>query len=151
VLTGRSGVEVQVMAADQVVHEAETLYVLKTTLEVPPGESTSAVECTMAEDTTVFAVFPHMHQLGTRMRATVGRPDGEMREFFEQPYSFEEQLNYLIEPALPVTAGDVVRGECSFRNPGSETIRFGDSSDDEMCVIGVYRYPARGGLGLCFE
>jgi len=150
-LEGASGIEVRLANPDDVVHEAETVYVMNFDLTVPPGESSHVATCTMSQDATVFGVFPHMHRFGAHMTGTAVYSEAQPVQFFDKPYSFEEQLNHLIEPGLELAAGDKIQAECGFNNTGSDTIGFGDSSDDEMCVLGLYRYPATGGLGLCFN
>ena len=34
--------------------------------------------------------------------------------------------------------------ECTYVNQTGQTVRWGESSDDEMCFGGFYRYPAIG-------
>jgi hypothetical protein len=149
-MDGTSGVEVRLARSEEVLHEAETVYVIGFDLQVPPGESVHEVDCTMGSDVTIFGVFPHMHQLGTRMQA-IALPSGEDPiVLHDEAFDFEEQLNHLVEP-VSLAAGDRVRAACSFDNPTSQTIGFGDSSDQEMCVLGLYRYPATGSFGLCFN
>ncbi len=118
----------------------------------PSEAATQALEfgCTLRRDFEVFAVFPHMHQLGSRMSASLVREGGEAQVFFDEPYSFEEQLNYETQP-IEVLKNDTIIYDCSFVNPTGSTVRFGDSSDAEMCVLGMYRYPSQGAISLCID
>lgn len=153
-MTGTSGIEILRVAESDVVHEAETAYIGTFELEIPPGEVTQTARCTMQADATIFGVFPHMHRLGTHIRGVVHDSEAETDEprmLIDQSYSFEEQLNFDVDPGVEVTAGSVVRADCTYDNPGPGTVGFGDSTDDEMCVLGVYRYPARGGISICFN
>ena len=59
----------------------------------------------------------------------------------DAPYDFDAQLYYSIDP-IRMAAGDKVRFECTWRNTTDRTIAFGDSSLDEMCAVGQYRYPS---------
>jgi hypothetical protein len=149
-ITGTSGVEIERIALEDMVHEAEVVYALHTDLTVPPGTSTTTGQCTFNAAATVFGVFPHMHQLGRNMKATLLRDGSEPRVFFDEAYAFEEQLNYETE-LVEVQKNDTISYDCSFENPGSQTIRFGDSSDAEMCVLGMYRYPSQGAISLCID
>jgi hypothetical protein len=149
-LTGHSGVEVERIPEAEVLHEAETIYALDLNLSVPPGESTYPATCTIDGDSTIVGMFPHMHTLGTHMKATAMRTGMSPAVVFDEPYSFGEQLNYTVPP-FEVLDGEHIQFECSFENPGTETIPFGDSTDDEMCVLGMYRYPATGNPSLCFN
>lgn len=150
-LTGTSGIEVKLARPEDVIHEAETRYVLGFELEVPPGTSSSEVSCHVQYETTIFGAFPHMHRMGAHMKGMAKQPDGSETVFHDAPYTFEEQLDYLVDPPLTVAPNSVIKGQCTFENTTADTIVFGDSSDDEMCVLGVYVYPPGGGLSLCFE
>jgi hypothetical protein len=147
-LSDRSGIEVRRVAAQDVVHEAEIVLAGKVSgLVVPPGESTQTGECAMSHDVTLFAVFPHMHQLGSHLKATAAPAGGSPSVLVDAPYSFDDQVYYDVDPQLSLKSGDLVSVECSYENPGAETITFGDSSLEEMCFVGLYRYP-RGEGGL---
>jgi hypothetical protein len=148
-IAGTSGIEIERVAPDDVVHEAETIYALGFELEVPPGASTSIGSCTLDGDSTIFGVFPHMHKLGTHMKVTAVS-GGVETVFHDKPYDFESQLNYEVSP-LALARGTELRYACSFMNPTSQTVSFGDSTDAEMCVLGAYRYPARGTVSLCID
>jgi hypothetical protein len=149
VLSGRSGVEVERVAPEDVVHEAEVIYALNFDVRVTPGVSTSVGECTIDGTSTVFGTFPHMHRLGTHLKGTAMRATGA-EVFHDLAYNFETQLNYRVGP-VEMLRGEKVRYECTFDNPTAQTVEFGDSTDAEMCVLGMYRYPARGSVSLCID
>ena len=149
-LTGTSGIEIRKANPADIQYQAETVYVTNFDLEVPSGASTHEVSCQMNGDVTVFGVFPHMHKLGTHMRGWAVKEDGGEVVLHDQDYTFEEQLDWRVEPAVSLKRGDMVRGICTFENPGGP-VSFGDSTDAEMCVLGLYRYPAVGGLSLCLN
>jgi len=149
-LTGHSGIDVERIEPAAVMHEAETIYALDFNLSVPPGESSHTGTCTIDGDSTIVGLFPHMHRLGTHMKATAVRAGQEPAVFYDAAYAFGEQLNYSVTP-VDVKDGDQVQFECGFNNTTTDTVVFGDSTDDEMCVLGMYRYPARGNPSLCFN
>ena len=149
-LGGHSGIEIERLRPEDVVHEAETIYALGFHLTVPPGTSTSTQQCRIDGASTVVGLFPHMHKLGTHMSASVIRGASAPEVFFDQPYAFEQQLNFGVGP-LEIADGDIVEYACSFNNPGPGTVEFGDSTDAEMCVLGMYRYPAQGAVSLCLD
>jgi hypothetical protein len=125
-ITGTSGTEVILVPA------------------VPPGESTQSGRCTMNGNVTVFSVAPHMHQLGTHMRV-VARPSSGDVTLLDEPYDFYEQSTYPIDP-IALSQGDRIEVHCTYDNDTGSSVGFGDSSDEEMCFAGVYRYPAHGAL-----
>ncbi len=149
-LSGTSGVEIVRMDPAAVEHEAEIILAGKISgLTVEPGASTQTGSCAMSHDVTVFAVFPHMHQMGVYLKATAEPATGAARVLTDGPYSFDAQQYYPIEPALELAAGDQVKVECQYQNPGADTVRFGDSSLAEMCFAGLYRYPKGSSGFLC--
>jgi len=144
-LTGTSGVEIELMQPTEVVHEAEVIYAIDFDVKVPPGASETAGTCTLDGDSTIFGTFPHMHKLGSHMTGALGG-----LTFHDEPYNFETQLNYRVGP-IDALRGDKIQYTCGYNNPTSSTVVFGDSTDDEMCVLGMYRYPARGAISLCIN
>lgn len=148
-LEGVSGVDVKYLPASQVQHEAEAVLMGKvTSLSVPPGESTQRGTCTMTGDVTVFMVGPHMHQLGTHMRVVASRSGMADAVLIDEPYNFEDQQGYPIEP-IEMNRGDDIDVYCSYNNTTGSTVHWGESSDEEMCFATVYRYPALGApLGI---
>ena len=141
-LTGTSGVEMHTVAEADVVHEAEVILAGKTVgLEVPEGASTQRGTCTMAGDVSVFAVFPHMHQLGVHMTTTVEPVTGEPFTLLDVPYDFEAQRYTPLSPIVELREGDRLQVDCGYQNDTGGTVLVGESSDEEMCFTGVYRYP----------
>jgi hypothetical protein len=101
-------------------------------------------------DTTVFAVSPHMHQVGSHLKAVVTGSSREPVTLYDGPYDFEEQRQF---PAnqLALKKGDVVQVECTYQNDTGRMISFGESSLDEMCFLGMYRYPVAGEGLICLR
>jgi hypothetical protein len=65
----------------------------------------------------------------------------------DDPYLFDEQIVELLAEPVPMNAGDTIDLECRYMNTTGSTVGFGDSSLQEMCISGHYRYPAtRNGL-----
>ena len=141
-LSGTSGTRVRLMKADDVQDYAEGILAGTIALSLPPHEKTTSVGfCPMSHDVTIFAVSPHMHQLGTYMKV-VAEPAGKDEiVLHDGPYDFNEQRYYRIDP-LSLSKGDELRVECTHTNTTDKLVTFGDSSLAEMCFSGVYRYPA---------
>jgi hypothetical protein len=140
-LSGRSGIEV--LAADPATIEESADVVLAgpiNSLLVPPGESVNTGYCTAKEDATVFAVFPHMHQLGTHMKVTAVTAEGET-VLLDNDYTFDDQRYTKLSPYMGLKKGEHIRVECTYENPTAIPRYWGDSTLDEMCLAGIYRYP----------
>jgi hypothetical protein len=150
-ISGLSGTRISTVPVEEVEHFAEGILAGPIGLNLPPGETTTSTGyCTMKQDTTLFAVAPHMHQLGTYERVFAETAGGEVT-LFDAPYDFDEQSFTSLAEPLQLKAGDRLRVECTHQNTTTETVRFGESTLEEMCFAGVYRYPGDGKLFICFD
>jgi hypothetical protein len=143
-LNDTSGIRVTTLDASEVVHEAEIVLAGKDEgLNIPPRQVTTQTGyCTFAHAQTVFSVFPHMHQTATHMTVSVVPASGAETTVLDTEYSFDDQTYRPIAPTVELGIGDRIRVDCTYDNPTSRTIHFGESSEDEMCYAGIYRYPA---------
>jgi len=107
----------------------------------PPGYSFSS-GCNANRDFTLFAVWPHQHKLGTHHKFEIIRGGGTPTVLHDAAFSFTEQKYYLQTPEFQVLNGDQIRVTCTWINTTGVQQGFGDSSDQEMCFSGMYRYPA---------
>jgi hypothetical protein len=143
-LTGHSGVQVVHAVPSSVVHEAEVIAAGKFQgLSVPPKTSIQNGTCTMTGPVTLFAVAPHMHLMGVHLTTTIQHAGGGTTTLFDKAYQFEQQAYTFVDPPLPLTTGDTMQVACSYDNTGSTTLTFGESTtQNEMCIMFTYRYPA---------
>ncbi|NUP10912.1 MAG: hypothetical protein HOW73_33115 [Polyangiaceae bacterium] len=98
--------------------------------------------CTIDEPMqNIFAVFPHMHQLGRRTTVDLTPADGSAKQTLsDQTWDFKDQGLYPIEGSAVV--GDRIDVTCQYDNSSDANVEFGLSSSDEMCVNVLYYYPA---------
>ena len=142
-LAGTSGIDVVRVKPEEVTSEAGLLISGPTNFELPPGQQTKLSHtCALAGDQTMFTLFPHMHQLGVHIKTTVTL-GGKQMVLHDGEYEFEEQYLLSVGP-LSARAGDSITTECTYQNTGPTAVKFGESSDTEMCFSILYRYPAIG-------
>jgi hypothetical protein len=151
-LSGRSGVLYQPATADEVPNLAELVLAGPTvTLDVPTGVSTQSGNCQLSnvanEPIKVFALSQHMHKLGTHLKSVIDRSTELVLQ--DEPYNFEEQKFHLVEPHIELMPNDTLTTHCTFNNTTGATVRFGESSDDEMCFTDLFYYPAQGASYIC--
>jgi len=140
-LAGTSGTLVRVIEESDVEHVADAILSGAVDLEIPPGRVVQNGVCTMTHDVTLLAVLPHMHQLGVHMKAVAkSSVDGDVM-LHDADYTFDSQVLYPIEE-VQMRAGDQVEVECTYDNTTDGTVVWGDSSLEEMCFMGLLRYPA---------
>src|SRR5262249_5285971 len=139
-LSGVSATLVKTVPASTVKQVAEMMLGGSTAISVPPnGSQTVEGVCTFPTPTTISTVWPHMHMYGTHMQVTYEGVAGP-KVLHDAPYSFSNQKNYPITP-LAVAPGEKIRIACTYQNPTTQTINWGDSSKSEMCFAGLYVYP----------
>ena len=114
---------------------------------IPPNqETTIGNDCVLTEPQTIFALFPHMHQLGTHLKTTL-TIGGADQVLHDEPYEFEHQEVLAFDP-IQMNVGDKIKTECTWNNQSANTIGWGESSTTEMCFSILYRFP-RGNDEQC--
>lgn len=143
-LSGHTGIEAVRADPSKVQNEAEIIFANDVHLNIPPGPSTQTGTCTMDADSTIFAVLPHMHLMGTHLTSIVGPPGGPTTTLIDQDYQFDAQKFLVKNPPIEVKKGDQIQTTCTYDNTGSNTLTFGESTlNNEMCITITYRYPAQ--------
>jgi hypothetical protein len=122
---------------------AEMVFAGTFSFTVPKGGQpyTKTTTCNVSSPYRLFAVWPHMHQLATHQKVELLR-GGTPTVLHDLAYDFEEQKYYLKAPEVQVQQGDQIRISCTWVNNTGADVGFGDSSNQEMCFAGLYRYPA---------
>ena len=122
-----------------------------TGIVIPAGEARSVQTKVFSAPgvADIVGVLPHMHQLGTEIRATLVKADGSEQCLVEIPrWDFNWQQFYRFEEsaALPYGLGDSVRLECVYDNSAANQaviggvrqeprdVRWGENTTDEMCL-----------------
>jgi hypothetical protein len=140
-LQGTSGVRVLAVAPSAEQIEAEAISVLTQDVSLPPGrETVTRAGCTFTHESTIFALHPHMHVLGTHMKI-IARKGSTTNVIHDARFDFGEQTIYPIAP-LVLAPGDRLELECTHSNTTASVVSYGANSTAEMCAAGVYRYPA---------
>lgn len=117
------------------------------TFRIPAGAKDHKVE-TMAwvpGDITILSVTPHMHNLGTSMRATATLPDGSKIVLVDvRNWDFRWQPSYRFKTPLRLPRRTRIDMEAYFDNTDTnpnnphkppKDITWGESTDDEMCTL----------------
>lgn len=131
---------------------AEMVFAGAFIFQIQPGQTFSkSGGCTASQPFKIFATWPHQHQLGTHHKFTVTRGT-DVTTLHDGAYTFSEQNYYLTTPEFSVEAGDKLSTTCTWMNTTNGTVGWGESSNQEMCFTGLYRYPALGeGVAKCTD
>jgi hypothetical protein len=145
--SGTSGVLIKTVPAAQAASLtlADMTFAGSTNFSIPSNNTETMVTggCHAPADWHVFTLWPHMHQIANHQKMTIGGST-----VLDSDYAFTEQRNYPMTEML-VPKGTQITTTCSYLNNTSHTVSFGDSSTDEMCFTGIYKYPAGGSLFQC--
>ena len=98
--------------------------------------------CTVQTPFQMFAYWPHMHKAATHSKLELTHA-GTTTVIHDKAYAFAEQLYYKDSPEISVAQGDQIKVTCTYVNNTGTQLRFGDSTNDEMCFTGMYRYPSQ--------
>jgi hypothetical protein len=88
----------------------------------------------------IFAAWPHMHKLGSRMQTVINRVGGGQEVLIDKPFNFASQVSYPT-PAM-LNPGDTLLTTCHYDNTTAGAVAFGPSTTQEMCYDFLYAYPA---------
>lgn len=112
-----------------------------------PANATGFAEktCTLPQDLWLMNAVSHMHQYGTRFRATTN--DGTV---LYETDDWAEPEERKFETPLRLPAGTAITFRCDYDNPTNAPLRFGESArTDEMCIFTGQFYPAPNGGIVC--
>jgi hypothetical protein len=129
--------------AESVAELGDIHHARNTELVLMPGRAnikavgTHALDIT--EPVTARGVRIHMHVLGTSGRLELLRGD-ETRCLLSIPrWDFDWQLFYLLRDPIQLLPGDQVRLTCTYDTRSQDNVvRWGTSTDDEMCIGYTY-------------
>ena len=119
-----------------------TTFMFSGSATVPPGQRVENVStCTVSATAPVHLITssPHMHSYGVGAKLEVLRLDGGVEVIEDAPFNWEDQHVTPVDVVL--NDGDQVRITCIYENNTARTIRFGESSADEMCFNFARYYP----------
>jgi len=143
-ISGTSGVEIVEVAEADVVNVADLFLPGPFDFNLGPMQETvHSGTCVVQQAQTIFALFPHMHQLGTHFKMSVTK-DGTEQMVHDNAYDFDDQAFTNFAP-ISLSPGDSINTECTWMNSTAQGVGWGDSSTSEMCFSILYRYPAIGG------
>ena len=116
-------------------------------INVPPRTTETVSDiCTPgmagSETATVLSITPHMHEIGAHAKLEILRAGGEIDVIHDEPFSFENQVHYYLDPPAIVNKGDQLRASCTFNNTGDGVVTYGDGTNEEMCYLFLTAYPA---------
>jgi hypothetical protein len=131
-------VYVNLYTTDNVQRTAYSLLYPTQSFVLPPGETTvvrDTVDATF--DVDIFMLTSHMHSRGKSFRTyIVGGPDDGKLVY--ENYDWQSPVIRPFNPPLHLNKGQALRYEATYDNQTDRTIRWGYTSEDEMCILVGY-------------
>lgn len=132
---------VKLKTSPSVASEAFIDFVLDDNMVLPAGQASA--EWSFQDDVPfnlrVYGVFPHMHTLGRTMKLEK-ITDGVESCIADVPrWDFHWQRFYFFESPIAYDVGDISRVSCTYdTRSAAGPISWGEGTQDEMCLFGVY-------------
>ena len=90
----------------------------------------------------IMTAAPHAHKYARRMKFVVKKKNGKEIVMHDAPFNFGEQGTYAVPGGeVIVETGDVITTTCYYTNTTNKDIRFGESTESEMCFNFALYYP----------
>ena len=148
-LIGETYVNIYTIPEEEVRYEAVEIFVSNRSINVPPGTTRVAKMTWYVEDelerrghdlsTTlnVFLLTSHMHRHGELFEIF----QGSTGDLLHRSVAYDDAPISLYDPVLRLDVGDTIKFQCIHNNyDTNEPLRFGLTSEDEMCIIIGYYY-----------
>jgi hypothetical protein len=111
----------------------------------PAGASnhveTGVCKVSTTQPVTLLTSSAHAHRYAVHMKFTVKKADGREIVMHDKPFSFDAQLSDALPETVTLSTGDQVITTCTYTNDTTKSIRFGESTSDEMCFNFAVYYP----------
>lgn len=94
-----------------------------------------------------FAFTGHEHRFGTnvKIQAASGPGDTSGAMVYDVPnWTWSEPATVFHDPPVQVPPGGGFNFTCDWNNTSSNTVKFGESANNEMCFFWAYYYPSTG-------
>ena len=83
----------------------------------------------------IWGVFPHMHELGRSAKITA---NSDCLVEIPQWQFHWQQMYFYDSDGITVPKGAEVKYTCTWDNSTDRTVRWGDGTEDEMCIAFFY-------------
>ncbi len=121
-----------------VAKPATMLPILDAKFVIPPKttDHTDTVPLKVPVDVHIRGVLPHMHTLGKQISLKID--DACLIDIPKWDFHWQQSYYFTNPDGILVKAGQTATLSCTWSNPGSTEVRWGESTTDEMCLSYVY-------------
>ncbi len=138
-------------STNPVPYHAQMFPLVDKDFAIPPNSMgySRSVGFEIPVDATIWGVVPHMHTKGATAKVEVVPPasvGGDSTCLIDIPkwdFQWQQFYFYSSHTGLAVKPNSTLKLTCTWNNSTSNTVRWGESTDDEMCIAFLY---VTGGL-----
>lgn len=128
-----------------VPYTAQMMPIVDSRFRVPPSSTgyTSSSGFTAPVDAQLWGVVPHMHVRGKSIKLELLPKPGEtgttcLVDVPKWDFNYQEFYFFKSKTGLRIKADQTLKITCSWDNPSNFEVRWGEDTDDEMCLAFVY-------------
>lgn len=143
-VTDSTRIEGRVGTASGVTTPLEMILAGSLNINIPSDGATHTASgsCLTASNEHFVALVPLMRSRATHQKVSLTAVSDTIPQvIYDAPFDPTHVLYTPLTPDLSVPAGDRLSVVCSYINNTGYTLMFGESSQNEFCFTGVYRYP----------
>jgi hypothetical protein len=137
----RTKVNVQ-FAQQPVARPATIMPIVDDSFAIPPGatdyrhSASITLPSFFVSRATIWGATPHMHEKGRRIRAWRTSPQTCLIDV--PNWDFHWQQSYEYATPIGVRGGETFTVECTWDNPTTSSVTWGERTTDEMCIVFFY-------------
>jgi Copper type II ascorbate-dependent monooxygenase, C-terminal domain/Copper type II ascorbate-dependent monooxygenase, N-terminal domain len=133
-------------APQPVAYPATIMPIVDNTFSIGPGQMNYTHGASvflfpwLISTATLWGITPHMHEKGRRIRvwreASATSPETCLIDVPNWDFHWQQSYEYVAP--IQVRGGDTIHIECTWDNPTTSTVTWGEGTADEMCIAFVY-------------
>jgi hypothetical protein len=147
----RSTTEFVALPPAEFEHEADFLFTGNVDIRIEPRSSATLGPTYFPlppelNGVKFFGITGHEHQWGTNVTVSTaaGPAEAETPVYVVENFAWNEPETVIHDPPFVVPDDGGFRFTCEWMNLSDEVVKFGESTNEEMCFFWAYYYPSRG-------
>jgi Copper type II ascorbate-dependent monooxygenase, C-terminal domain len=143
-VTASTVIEGRVAAAKDVTTAIDMFIAGTVTFQLPADQDSIPINggCGTVADSHLVADVPLMRALGTHSLVTITNTGLDVK-LFDASFDPQHVVYSTLSSDFDVPAGSHINVTCTYDNTTGSVVGFGQSSQDELCFAGIYRYPPK--------
>jgi len=144
-VTASTTIEGRVAAAKDVTTPIDMFFVGRIQFALPADSDTNVVNasCGTVADMHVVAEIPLLRSLGIHQTFTQKDPSSVIHVIFDSGFDPQHVVFTSLGTDSLLVGGSQIFASCTYVNTTGVVVNFGESAQNESCLLGLYRYPPK--------